>query len=125
MMFSVSCLEERKVGLQACGNTLKPAVIHRCHWLSLSVRLCVCVCVRTRACAYSLCRACACPHTCGDKMFQGTKTLRLDVFGGFVTGALWVFPRSGCLFTKTYLESIKDLKRSEYQNVITLLSSFT
>ena len=110
---------------KTCSYTQMPLVEPQRATVCVCVCVCACVCALARACAHSLCRACACPHTCGDKMLQGTKTLRLDVFGGFVTGALWVFPRSGCLLTKTYLESIKDLKRSEHQNVITLLYSFT
>ena len=121
---SVSCLEEKKVGLQARGSTLKPAVTHRCHWSSLSVRqyVCVWVCVCVRG--HTACVRHKPVIPVGIRCFRVLRPWSWMSHSGFVPGALWVFPRSGCLLTKTYLESIKDLKMSDHQNVIALLPSF-
>ena len=114
---SVSSVDERKVGLQACGSTLKPAVTQmplvepQRATVCVCASECVCVCART----HSLCKACACPHTCGDKMLQGTKTLKLDVLS-------WICPWGLLGFSQKWLFVDKNLF-GEYQGFENVRSS--
>lgn len=93
--------QNRKVGLQACGITLRTGVILSSCWLSLSVLL-------GRGAA--LCRANVCLHACADRMLYGTEILRLDVLSQ-ICHLSWVLSRIGCM-----------LKMSVHKYVITLFS---
>lgn len=104
---------------KTCGNTQMPLVEPQRATVCVCVWVCVCArghtaCVRHEPVLIPV----------GIRCFRVLRPWSWMSHSGFVPGALWVFPRSGCLLTKTYLESIKDLKMSDHQNVIALLPSF-
>lgn len=104
---------------KTCSNTDAIGRASACD--SMCVREWVCVCAR----AHTACvRHAPVLIPVGIRCSRVLRPWSWMSYHGFVPGAFWVFPRSGCLLTKTYLESIKDLKMSDHQNVITLLPSF-